>query len=262
MGQRLVITIHEPRNFDDICKAYYHWSAYTESAMQEVNRICTFYADIRNNEENKHHSNEWCLIQALYKNGSVEYYEDGSVIANDHAGMRVDETPEGLNRFCGEPCTFVEVTDRSEGIIAVSKKGMEELQDWSEGNIDLVLHENGEIELFDFDVYWDEPLEDYCDMQGFDEEERLSDNDIKFIKDCLEKKDFDNESLKELLDKCNLGVIEGNGIDKNKFIVEFDTTSREFILNPIQLSKKVIDGWNLIELDSLAEDLTVFELIA
>ena len=37
MGQRLVITIHA---FDeDIATIYYHWSAYTTSALQEAKDI-------------------------------------------------------------------------------------------------------------------------------------------------------------------------------------------------------------------------------
>jgi hypothetical protein len=37
MGQRLVITVHA---FDeDIAKIYYHWSAYTTSALQEAKDI-------------------------------------------------------------------------------------------------------------------------------------------------------------------------------------------------------------------------------
>lgn len=37
MGQRLVITIHA---FDeDIATIYYHWSAYTTSALDEAQKI-------------------------------------------------------------------------------------------------------------------------------------------------------------------------------------------------------------------------------
>lgn len=37
MGQRLVMTIR--KNGEDICKLYYHWSAYTSSALQEAKKI-------------------------------------------------------------------------------------------------------------------------------------------------------------------------------------------------------------------------------
>ena len=37
MGQRLVMTIR--KNREDICKIYYHWSAYTSSALKEAKKI-------------------------------------------------------------------------------------------------------------------------------------------------------------------------------------------------------------------------------
>lgn len=37
MGQRLVMTIR--KNGEDICKLYYHWSAYTSSALKEAKKI-------------------------------------------------------------------------------------------------------------------------------------------------------------------------------------------------------------------------------
>ena len=37
MGHRLVITIHAFN--EDIAKIYYHWSAYTTSALQEAKDI-------------------------------------------------------------------------------------------------------------------------------------------------------------------------------------------------------------------------------
>lgn len=38
MGQRLVMTIR--KNREDICKIYYHWSAYTSSALKEAKKNC------------------------------------------------------------------------------------------------------------------------------------------------------------------------------------------------------------------------------
>lgn len=66
MGQRLIITIHA---FDeDIAKIYYHWSAYTTSALQEAKDIIdnVNWFDVTN-------KNELILrIQDSLRNAAVE----------------------------------------------------------------------------------------------------------------------------------------------------------------------------------------------
>ena len=117
MGQRLVVTIEN--NEEELCKIYYHWSAYSISALMETRDIINELFDEYNEIEdirlrmirfvesdgggikNGKDSDEWKYIQNAYPN---EIFKE-----------------EGISRNCG--------------LIAISEDGMNDLQDWSEGDI-------------------------------------------------------------------------------------------------------------------------------
>lgn len=122
MGQRLVIanytTESEPTN-----AIYYHWSAYTDSALEELNDLKNEIADYYNNldteittdEEQKNYFNLACLaaISGITSSDekSLEYIQS----------LRPEYTNEDANR--------------NEGIIAFTDKGVENILYWSEGTI-------------------------------------------------------------------------------------------------------------------------------
>lgn len=113
MGQRLVITIHA---FDeDIATIYYHWSAYTTSAIYEAERLIS-------DAEWKAAKTKDELILALTKQLELQ---GGGVSFNDLNVFR----KMYLNR------EFKEDTDRNEGLIAISADGIKNQQYWSEGDM-------------------------------------------------------------------------------------------------------------------------------
>ena len=124
MGQRLVVTIQ--KNNQDIAKIYYHWSAYSISALEETREIINVLYDDDNEEKDLRlrlirfcensgggidggeNSDEWNYITSLYPNKKFK--------------------TENINR--------------NYGLIALSEKGMDDIQGWSEGNIYIDLDEN------------------------------------------------------------------------------------------------------------------------
>jgi hypothetical protein len=113
MGQRLVITI---RAFDEnIAKIYYHWCAYTTSALQEAK-------DIIDNVDwfNSTSKDELVLriTRQLEKCG-------GGVSIRDREAFK--------KKYPNE--TFKDDINRNYGLIAITDDGMEELEHWSQSDL-------------------------------------------------------------------------------------------------------------------------------
>ena len=125
MGQRLVITVKN--NGKDLAKIYYHWSAYTVSALMEARRIvdCICEEDYKTEKELKLR-----LIHFCEENGGGIDGDSDSPEFKYIQSMFPNETfkSEGINR------TY--------GLIALSENGMNDLQNWSEGDIDIILDED------------------------------------------------------------------------------------------------------------------------
>lgn len=125
MGQRLVITVKN--NGINLAKIYYHWSAYTVSALMEARRIvdCICEEDYKTEKELKLR-----LIHFCEKNG-------GGI----DGGSDSPEFKYIQNMFPNE--TFKsEGINRTYGLIALSENGMNDLQNWSEGDLDIILDED------------------------------------------------------------------------------------------------------------------------
>ena len=154
MGQRLVITLEQ--NEKTVAAIYYHWSAYTYSALQETRDIinCLYSGEqettselllrlIHHLEENgggiRGTSEEFEYIKSLYPN--EEFKTDGY--------------------------------SRNNGLIALSSKGIADLRSWSEGDVYI----NLDTDEVDFCVYSGyDNLEEYLEERkewddDFDEEE-------------------------------------------------------------------------------------------
>lgn len=143
MGQRLVVTINCQGK--DLAKIYYHWSAYTYSALLETKKIIDCIYD-HNDETEK--ELQLRLIRFCEENGggitgTEEYHEHEyiqSVFPNET--FRTD----GYSR--------------NNGIIAISEKGMNGLQSWSEGDVCINLYDDEVV----FDVYsYYENLNEYIE---------------------------------------------------------------------------------------------------
>lgn len=135
MGQRLVVTVKR-NSGKELCKIYYHWSAYTVSALYEVSKLVEC---IYNNQDETEKGLMLRLIQFCYGNG-------GGIRGDDYEFGYIGEMyPNEIFKEDGY--------SRSYGLIALSEKGMSELQGWSEGDIIFNIDE----ETIDNTVfgYWD-----------------------------------------------------------------------------------------------------------
>ena len=157
MGQRLVISIETKG--EPIARLYYHWSAYTVSALYETQQVVNC---IYNHKDETIKELQLRLIRFCEQNG-------GGIRGNDEEFKYIQ------NMFPNE--TFI--TDdysRNRGLIAISEKGMEELQYWSEGDVIINLDEDeinfGVYACYDgFDNYIEERKEWDDEFEGMTLEE-------------------------------------------------------------------------------------------
>lgn len=154
MGQRLIISIEKGENH--IAKIYYHWSAYTISALYETQKVADC---IYNHEDESIKELQLRLIRMIEANGG---------------GIRGDEYEfEYIQKMYPNETFKIDGYNRSNGLIALSEKGMKELQDWSEGDVIIDLDED----LINFGVY-----SSYESFDEYIEERKEWDEDFEDIK--------------------------------------------------------------------------------
>ena len=142
MGQRLVVSIQN--NGKELATVYYHWSAYTVSALYETSKLvrCIFNHKDETEEELKLR-----LIRFCYENG-------GGISGDDYEFEHIRSLyPNEIFKEDGY--------SRSNGLISLSEKGMEESHGWSEGDVIIHIDEerinNGVFGWFeDYESYYEE----------------------------------------------------------------------------------------------------------
>jgi hypothetical protein len=195
MGQRLVITVRN--NQKDICNIYYHWSAYTRSALDETKRIIDCICD-------KDDVSEKDLLLRL-----IHFCENmGGGIPG---GKDSDEWKYIHDLYPNE--TFkAEGISRNYGLIALSEDEMKNSQQWSEGDVIIDLDED----IVNFGIFCDyENLEEYIEARrDWDDEDfdiKLEDIfdvgcDIGFFR-------FDEiEGVIDALDSTNNWVVRNGNV--------------------------------------------------
>jgi hypothetical protein len=118
MGQRLIITVQVEEQ--DIAKLYYHWGAYTVDALYQVKRIINSLAhqgELSKDELILH------LIHFVESEGGGIYGGSGSY-----------EWNYVVKKFPNQVFKSKDI-DRNNGLIAISERGMNELQYYSEGDV-------------------------------------------------------------------------------------------------------------------------------
>ena len=151
MGQRLVVTIN--KNCRDICKIYYHWSAYSFSALKQTQDI----VDCIYNSEDETESE---LLLRL-----IRFCE------NNGGGIRADEKEfEYIQSLYPNEVFKKDNYSRNYGLIALSEKGMEDLEYWSEGDVTIDL---------DGEVIYNEVFSYYEDIDSYNEEHAECDEDFE-----------------------------------------------------------------------------------
>lgn len=125
MGQRLVITVKN--NGINLAKIYYHWSAYTVSALMEASSVVNCICKQKNKSEKEL---QLALIHFCERNG-------GGI----SGGQDSDEW-EYIQKIFPNETFKSEGINRTYGLIALSENGMNDLQNWSEGDLDIILDED------------------------------------------------------------------------------------------------------------------------
>lgn len=145
MGQRLNISIKFGK--DRLANSYYHWSAYTLSALEMARDIFENY----NKPEN-------LLDYSIpeFKSLAVE------MLQGTGAGFPENEKKYAETYF-KEHNLDIELQDcvnRNEGILGISEAAMDETEQWAEGTVTLDL----KTETAYFDVFWE--------LDDFDEDDK------------------------------------------------------------------------------------------
>lgn len=192
MGQRLVVSIE--KGDKKICNIYYHWSAYTCSALYETKKIIDC---IYNHKDETEKELLLRLIRFCEKNGG---------------GIR--GTAEEFEYIQGLYPNEVFVTEnysRDDGLIALSKKGMADLQSWSEGDVYI----NLDTDQVDFCVYSGyEYLEEYIeDRKSWDDDfDETELDDMPEFDFCLGYFDVgDIDRIADAIYNTNAHVIKCDG---------------------------------------------------
>jgi hypothetical protein len=146
LGQRLIIK----NNFNGTTRSaiYYHWSAYTFEAIEEIKNLVSKVF--------------WSMKIQLSElpNLSTEQHLDIACL-NAVSGVPERSQPsiDYINSLLPKPYDNSNV-HRNDGLIAFDEVGQKSLIDWGEGfvTINWVLDTNGEVDLdnttFDFDVFF------------------------------------------------------------------------------------------------------------
>lgn len=175
MGQRLVVTIKSTG--EDLCKMYFHWSAYTISALMEVRDMMEeFPIETKSKED-----------AILYFIRYCEEYGGGI-----DGGMGSKEWNYITNKYPNYKFKSENI-NRNRGLIAISEDGMDEMQSWSEGDIYIDLDEmTVHNELF---WYYDD-IDEYNRELADREDEPIT---LDKIPEVGEIGDFDLEDIDDVI---------------------------------------------------------------
>ena len=183
MGQRLVVTVKSTG--EDLCKMYFHWSAYTISALMEVRDMMAEFPMETNSKEDA----------ILYFIRYCEEYGGGI-----DGGMGSKEWNYITNKYPNYKFKSENI-NRNRGLIAISEDGMDEMQSWSEGDIYINLDEmTVHNELF---LYYDD-IDEYNRELADREDESIT---LDEIPEVGEIGDFDLEDIDDVI--ANLEDIPG-----------------------------------------------------
>ena len=178
MGQRLVVTVNVKG--EDIAKLYYHWSAYSISALAQTREIVNCLLDNDNEIEDL----RLRLIRfAESEGGCIQGGGDSREFAAIQA-MYPNEV-------------FKTEGSRNAGLIALTEEGMDDLEGWSEGSITIYLDDG---------IVWNSVF----DMETIDEfnEWRGEDNSIEYFPELdIDLEEIPFNKLDEVIDALdNLNV--------------------------------------------------------
>lgn len=147
MGQRLNIEII--KDGETLANAYYHWSAYTSTALNLTERIIDFI-----NENPKESESD--IAYAI-------------LVLQSTGALLTAEEVEGMSDDLKENEAIIKSSDynRNKGLISISEKGINETRRQDEGRVEIDLDQ----EIVDFGVYWSYVKETYIEEYEKTEED-------------------------------------------------------------------------------------------
>lgn len=142
MGQRLVISVYASKEIKrPLAKIYYHWSAYTISALMIARNLINEL----NNENLAHITDiKLKLIRAVENLG-------GGIDGKDTEFRHIE------NMYPNEKFK-TDGYSRNNGLIALSSKNMNSMQGYSDGNLNIYLEEK---EIQNYVLFGYENIKDY-----------------------------------------------------------------------------------------------------
>jgi hypothetical protein len=195
MGQRLTIQIFENKNSEQsIATLYYHWSAYTESALEELK---TFYNNYRHYFKIQQIEQKLLQLHPTPFEAVKQYNELDNIVTSIYQAVietgggyasNADEAENAINLYSALKTHYNpnHSVNRNNGIVAFTEEQQNELYDWSEGNIRLYLDE----EEFEFDVYTSYEVED--DREYYEHR----------IKEWFNTEDAESITTEQIIDYC------------------------------------------------------------
>ena len=186
MGQRLVITVRKEQK--DIAKIYFHWSGYSESALEETRSLLK---DIDTNEED---------IKKLQLNIIRACESMGGGI---DGGAESEEFSYVCNMFPN--VSFKEDPNRNCGLVALSENDMEKIQLWSNGNIVIDL---------DYNRIYNSVFHEYHSLEEYEAYTDKSADEVYCYESDIDIADFRMEYIDEVIDFISF-MIRSGGIAKN-----------------------------------------------
>lgn len=183
MGQRLVILNSTPfiqtNDQIDTSAIYYHWSAYTDSALVEITNLRDsveeYYDQYYNSTSNR-----------------LDFFNLACLNTISGIAPQYEESIKYIESLTNQPYDSSHV-NRNDGMIGFTPTDIDHIQDWSEGTVDInwVFDENG---------YPDFEKSTFC------YESLVNSWDIEEFKDAFDKTDSDVEKIKKI--KLNIDLYD------------------------------------------------------
>lgn len=183
MGQRLVILNSTPfvQTDDqvDTSAIYYHWSAYTDSAVVEITNLRDSVEDYYDKYYNS-------------TSNRLDFFNLACLNAISGVAPQYEESIKYIESLTNQPYDSSHV-NRNDGMIGFTPTDIDHILDWSEGTVDI---------NWVFDEYGHPDIH----KSTFCYESLVSSWDVEEFKDAFDKTDSDVEQIKKI--RLNIDLYE------------------------------------------------------
>lgn len=189
MGQRLNIEIVSGET--SLANCYYHWSAYTISALLLTKAVIDAYTDY---DPDINHGLQM----------AIDLLESTGAGINEAEKREIQKQPNTFGHL-----KFKDCVSRNSGLLAVTENGKEEIRELEEGRVTIDLA----AETFCFDVLCKDSFEDYVEYYWDERQEEI------------QKQMFFDEAAFEKLPECPFDLCSVP-FDKVDALIDFVESNR------------------------------------